>query len=176
MNYRCIAVVPLTFALCLLSTFSFAESKCLTLKNKSVLAKVLKVSDGDTAKVSLIPSRSKISVRFYGVDTPESEWPGKWPAQPYSHQAKSFTASKISNKVVTVKFTGDGTHNRCVGEIFIDDKSLSLLLIENGLGWWYKSYALKRKDLKKAQRRAKRARRGIWSRPVPPWEYRRKFD
>ena len=132
------------------------------------------VSDGDTAQV-LLSSGESVSTRLYGTDTPESSWKGKWPAQAYSKKAKSFTKSMIDGKKVKVEFSGVTTYKRCVGEIFKGDKSVSLSLIENGLGWWYKKYSPNRSDLARAEQKAKSNRIGLWTdkSPTPPWEYRR---
>lgn len=158
----------------LLSLPALAGVDCKTLKGQTLGASVVKVADGDTATVKLNKKGSRVSVRFYGADTPESEWKGKWPEQPHASKSKQFTISKLKNKKVTVAFTGDGTFSRCVGEIFVNGKSHSEALIKNGHAWWYSKYAPNRQDLRQAQITAQRANKGLWESPNPiaPWTYR----
>jgi len=167
-----------TIAWLISSLFSYsavASIDCESLKGQTLEATVFKVADGDTATVKLKILGSKVKVRFYGADTPESEWKGHWPEQPYSVEAKEFTVTKLNNKNVHVAFTGDGTYSRCVGEIFVNGKSHSLALINNGYAWWYSKYAPNRKDLKKAQNSAKRSKIGLWadSDVQAPWDFRK---
>lgn len=157
------------------SQHSLASVDCSTLKNNDRKAEVLWVSDGDSAKVKL-RNGQEVNVRFFGVDTPESEWKGKWKQQAHSQKAKGFTKWLIHKKEVVVDFNGEGTYGRCVGEIFVNSKSVSKAIIESGHGWWYKQYAPKRLDLMEAQSEAKAKKLGLWvdKNPTPPWEYRRK--
>ena len=159
---------------CFIPSLAMAKVDCEVLKGGIHSAKVIKVADGDTATVRLDSGRSVV-VRFYGVDTPEKERAKKWAAQPFSEEPKTFTEERLSDRVVTVKFNGDKTYGRCVGEIFIDDRSHSLALIEGGYAWWYKRYAAKRSDLKRAQENAKANKMGLWaeSDPQAPWAFRK---
>ncbi|MGL4569091.1 MAG: thermonuclease family protein [Fusobacteriaceae bacterium] len=45
-----------------------------------------------------------------------------------------------------------------------------------GNAWWYKQYAKRDNDLKKAEERAREKKLGLWKNPyaVAPWEFRRK--
>lgn len=159
----------------LLSQHSLASVDCSTLKNNDRKATVLWVSDGDSAKVRLRDGQ-KVDVRFFGVDTPESEWKGKWKEQAHSKKAKGFTKWLIHKKEVTIDFNGESTYGRCVGDIFLNAKSVSKTIIKNGHGWWNKQYAPKRLDLMEAQSVARLQGLGLWvdKNPTPPWEYRRK--
>lgn len=160
----------------LFSANAFSDVDCNSLAGGLVDAKVVKVKDGDTATVLLSEHGKTIDVRFFGIDTPESQWKGRWPAQRYSKQAKSYTVKKIGNRNVEIDFNGKGTWGRCVGEIFVDKSSLSLELVRNGLAWWYEFYAPSRSDLQKAQAQARSNKKGLWadSNPEAPWDYRRR--
>lgn len=150
---------------------------CETLKDGMREGVIVKVADGDTASLKISSSNQIVQIRFYGVDTPESKWTGKWPAQAYSSEAKQFTKSKLLGQKVLVNFNGGGTHNRCVGEIFINGSSHSLNLIGGGYGWWYKRFSRQRLDFKHAQESASLKRKGLWadSDPDAPWDYRRSY-
>lgn len=136
---------------------------------------VIEVQDGDTAVVRAENGETK-KIRFYGVDTPESEWPGKWPKQPYSDVAKSFAASYLNGKAVTVRLTGDTTYSREVGEVFRNGYSVSRELVRQGLAWWNSKYSADDQDLKLLEESARKQKFGLWadSNPTPPWEWRRK--
>ncbi len=161
----------------LLVTFSISAVECEKFANKRVSATVTYVNDGDTAKVKTDLGEN-IKVRFYGVDTPESEWQGHWPEQPHSAEAKKFTVNKLKNKSVDVLFTGEGTHSRCVGEIFVNNKSHSLELVKHGHGWWYQYYSPERRDLQLAQETAKNNRLGLWAntQAIAPWDFRKQHS
>lgn len=136
---------------------------------------IVAVDDGDTVVVQGLNGERK-KIRFYGVDTPESEWIGKWPEQPYSQVAKAFTASYLSDQQVSVRLTGDSTYSREVGEVFVNGYSVSKELVRQGLAWWNSKYAADDLDLKRLEDAARKQKYGLWkdSNPTPPWEWRRK--
>lgn len=163
--------------LLLLSSSAFAAVDCQSLVGKRHEATIIKVDDGDTATVKLQKQGTSVRVRFFGVDTPESQWADRWPEQPYSAEAKFFTIKQLNNKKVTVKFTGDKTYSRCVGEIFVNGRSHSLALVNGGYAWWYAQYSPNRSDIKRAQASAKSSRKGLWmnQNAIAPWVFRRKY-
>jgi len=144
---------------------------------------VIRVQDGDTVVIRLdIGARAidddddgLIEVRFSGIDTPESEWPGNWPAQPFSKESKEFTRGFVEKKIVTARLKGDVTYGRFVGEIFIDGRSLNRELVRSGLAWWNKSYERYDLDYQRLEAEARRKKVGLWSQPnpIPPWKWRR---
>lgn len=171
-----ITIITLT-TLLLLSSSAFAAVDCQSLAGKSHKATIIKVADGDTATVRLVDNTTRVKVRFFGVDTPESKWEGHWHEQHYSTEAKYFTIRELNNKKVTVKFTGDKTYSRCVGEIFVNGQSHSLALVKGGYAWWYAMYSPSRNDLQRAHASAKLSKVGLWNNPnaIAPWVFRRKY-
>ncbi len=170
------AIFGLAISLLCHPALSKPRVDCSPLKGKTLEAMVVYVADGDTATVKLKNSK-KVEVRFYGADTPESEWKGRWPEQAYSAEAKTFTIAALKNKSVKVKFNGEGTYSRCVGEIYVDNQSHSLALIKEGYAWWYSKYSPSRTDLKQAQAVAKHSKLGLWSNPnaQAPWDFRYQY-
>lgn len=134
------------------------------------------VDDGDTAKVTLNDGQ-KLNVRFYGVDSPEKQWKGRWPSQPFSKKAKQFMTSLLLNKDVCVRLTGDKTYSRVVGEIFVDETSASQSIVGAGLAWWNTKYAPNDQTLARLEKEARAEKRGLWSQPDPeaPWHFRRRY-
>lgn len=161
-----------TIILCVFAANATAGFNCKQHAGETVSATLSSVSDGDTS--SFHTQYGYVDIRYWGVDTPESEWPERWPAQSHSSKAKQFNQSELSQGRITLKFTGDKTYRRCVAEVFIRGKSLSLSLIENGHGWWNSKYAPDYTELELAQESAKFKKLGLWSHPNPeaPWDFR----
>lgn len=153
----------------IVSSMSYAGPRC-------VPGVVIYVDDGDTAKVKKVNGEI-LNVRFYGIDSPEKKWPEKWPDQPFSGEAKSFMTKLILRQKVCVRLTGDSTHKRVVGEIFIKGKSASQSIVKAGLAWWNDKYAPTDGALKALQDNARARNVGLWSqaRPEAPWDFRRRY-
>ena len=49
------------------------------------------------------------------------------------------------------------------------------MIVAEGFAWWYKRYAPKDDDLRKAEIDARASKKGLWSHPnpIPPWKFRR---
>lgn len=137
---------------------------------------VVEVKDGDTVVVQGQRGERR-TIRFYGVDTPESRWKGHWPEQPYSQVSKAFIVSYLLGNQVNVRLVGELTYSREVGEVFVNGKSMSKELVRQGLAWWYTKYASDDLDLKRLEDTARLKKYGLWkgSNPVPPWEWRRGY-
>ena len=144
---------------------------------------VIRVQDGDTVVIRLTMGGRQIDddddglieVRFAGIDTPESAWPGNWPAQPFSKESKAYTSDLVLGKLITARLKGDVTYGRFVGEIFVAGRSLNRELVREGLAWWNKSYEEYDLDYKRLEEDARSRRVHIWSdpNPIPPWKWRR---
>lgn len=101
--------------------------------------KVLRVVDGDTVDIDaqfLPPELGKhLKLRVYGVDTPEKGHQAKCNAERRKAQtATEFVEEKIANaKVIKVELRKwDKFGGRVLGDIIIDGKRLSELLVEEG--------------------------------------------
>ncbi len=134
--------------------------------------KVVSVTDGDTAVVATRTGKS-LRVRFYGVDAPERAT-DEWPTQAYAERAKQFMQQLLADRAVTVRLTGERTHGREVGEIFVEGRSASRELLRAGLGWWNTKFARPDGDLERLEEAARLSRVGLWqdADPLPPWRYR----
>jgi len=101
--------------------------------------KILKVTDGDTvvfeAPFMPAPLKPRLSIRVLGVDTPEKGFR----AQCEKEKAAAVAASAFTKKAVAqAKVTQieivkhDKYGGRVLGDVILDGKKLSELLIENG--------------------------------------------
>jgi endonuclease YncB( thermonuclease family) len=135
---------------------------------------VTRISDGDTLHLEIDDDVNWVEIRVYGVDCPESAWPGRWKEQAGAKEAKAFASKMLKGKSATVRLKGESTYDRAVGEVFRGGYSLSRELLRQGLCWWNKKYAPNDLDLRALQSAAKSAKKGIWAvpTPTPPWKHR----
>lgn len=101
--------------------------------------KVEKVLDGDTVKfqVGFLPSELKpfLSVRINGVDTPEKKPRNKCDKEDeLAQKASKFTKDAVATaKSIKVSIHGwDKYGGRILGDVYLDGKSLSTMLIQSG--------------------------------------------
>jgi micrococcal nuclease len=124
-----------------------------------------KALDGDSITAA-ISEEKIVHVELEGIDCPELE-------QDFGKEAKDFTKSFIYKKKIKVEIKAYDAEERVIGRVFQEDKDLSLALIEAGLAWYDKKKGPDKK-LSKAQKKAKKAKIGLWSKPkpTPPWIFR----
>lgn len=118
------------------SSISFAENQYLW--------QVMRVIDGDTVKfkVDFLPRdlKPELNVRVKGIDTPEKAPRAKcYEESQLAEKASKFTKDSLMRaKTVIVSLYGwDKYGGRVLGEIYLDNKPLSKMLIENGLAREY---------------------------------------
>lgn len=105
---------------------------------------ILKVTDGDTVVIAApflpAPLKPQLSVRIYGVDTPEKGFRAKCPQEDQRGQAASeFTkaAIKQSKQRQVVLYSWDKYGGRVLGDIILNGQSLREMLIANGFAREY---------------------------------------
>ena len=100
---------------------------------------VLRVIDGDTIafKATFLPAplKQELSIRVFGVDTPEKGFRAKCPSEDQRGQAataftKNLVASATKRQIVL--YDWDKYGGRVLGDIILDGYSLRALLIKNG--------------------------------------------
>jgi len=110
---------------------------------------ITRVIDGDTVefKAPFLPSPLKpvLSIRVFGVDTPEKDSSAKCPEEAeLGESASRFTKKMVAEskkQQVSIK-TWDKYGGRVLGDVLLDGKSLSEELIKQGFA---KSYFGKKK-------------------------------
>ena len=105
---------------------------------------VTRVIDGDTVAFAAPflpdPLKKELSIRVYGVDTPEKGWRAECPAEAkWGEQASQFTRDQLNNakKIQVAIYKWDKFGGRVLGDIIINDKSLRAMLIEKGFAREY---------------------------------------
>jgi endonuclease YncB( thermonuclease family) len=125
-------------------------------------AKVVWVVDGDTLHVML--DKRKEKVRLLQINAPEER-------QPFYRTSGKFLRNLVAGgKVLLVpatagtKFTR-GNHGRLLAYLFVDGRNVNVELVRAGMATFFTKYGRGRYGdaMEKAQREAKRAKRGIWS-------------
>ncbi len=127
----------LLLVLLLLPTFAFAEAK----KPEGVVydLKIMRVIDGDTVEFEapflVDPLPKKLSIRVWGVDTPEKSFRAKCEKEAaMGAEATQFTKDLVANAKTTQIsiYEWDKFGGRVLGDVLIDGQSLTKMLIEKG--------------------------------------------
>ena len=148
-----------TFLVWLLISIASPEVKELT-------GKVVSITDGDTLTV-LDDSKVQHKIRLQGIDAPEK-------SQAFGNVARKTLGDKVHNRQVRVSWKEKDRYGRIIGEMYVDDRHINVEMVEEGVAWWYEKYAPNDRQLQQAEKKAREAKRGLWSdkAPVAPWEFR----
>jgi endonuclease YncB( thermonuclease family) len=126
---------------------------------------VARFVDGDTIAVNM---NGKVeTVRFIGVDTPETHKPNS-PVQCYGVAAAAFTKSFIGTQQVRLESDPDSTnrdrYNRLLRYVYLPSGQLvEAEIIKNGYGFAYTQFPFtKSADFTKYQDEAHDALKGLW--------------
>lgn len=111
---------------------------------------IIKVSDGDTIVISApylpAPLKPQLSVRIFGVDTPEKGHRAQCPKEAaMGDQATAFTKDMIASgkQFYVILYGWDKFGGRVLGDIIVDKKSVREGLIKAGLAREYYGEAKK---------------------------------
>lgn len=124
-----------------LSLTAFAQKEKSGVTYDVVLTRVI---DGDTVAFQANwlpePLKKELSVRVFGVDTPEKGFRAKCPEEDARGQAATaFTKAQInaSQKRQVILMDWDKYGGRVLGDLLLDGKSLRMMLINNGFAREY---------------------------------------
>jgi endonuclease YncB( thermonuclease family) len=127
--------------LALLPCFAFAQKEKAGVTYEVVLTRVV---DGDTVAFQANwlpdPLKKELSIRVFGVDTPEKSFRAKCPSEAARGEAASaFTKQMInaSTKRQIILMDWDKYGGRVLGDVILDGKSLRQQLIANGFAREY---------------------------------------
>lgn len=124
-------------ALLLIPTLAFAETK----KPEGVVydLKIIRVIDGDTVEFEapflVDPLPKKLSIRVWGVDTPEKSFRAKCEKEAaMGAEATKFTKDLVANATTTQIsiYEWDKFGGRVLGDVIIDGNSLTKMLLDKG--------------------------------------------
>lgn len=124
------------FMLLLIPTLVFAETKPTGVVYDF---KVLRVVDGDTVEFEAAflpdPLPKKLSIRVWGVDTPEKSFRAKCDSErARGEEASKFTKDLVSHaKTIQISiYEWDKFGGRVLGDVIIDGNSLTKMLLDKG--------------------------------------------
>jgi endonuclease YncB( thermonuclease family) len=127
--------------LALLPCFAFAQKEKAGVTYEVVLTRVV---DGDTVAFQANwlpdPLKKELSIRVFGVDTPEKSFRAKCPSEAARGEAASaFTKQMInaSTKRQIILMDWDKYGGRVLGDVILDGKSLRQQLIAQGFAREY---------------------------------------
>ena len=130
------------------------------------LYRVVAVDDGDTITVDM--NGSIETIRFIGVDTPETHKPDT-PVQCYGPEATDYTKNLIGRQKVRLQAdplnTNRDRYGRLLRYVYLPDGTLlEQKLLTEGYGFAYTFFPLsKAKEFEAYEGQAKAAGKGLWS-------------
>jgi endonuclease YncB( thermonuclease family) len=132
--------------------------------------RVRHVKDGDTYEV--ITETGMVTVRLYGVDTPE------W-NQRFGDRATQFVKKRIHDTRIRGETVDIDYYGRTVAHVWTGDSLLSAVLVRAGCAWVYDRYCTAQpvcNRLDSLQHIARTHGRGLWAQsdPAAPWHFRHK--
>ena len=94
-------------------------------------ARVVSVTDGDTIRVRLAGADE--SVRYIGIDTPESVIPGERP-ECFGKAAARFNRQLVAGRRVTLVFGAErrDRYDRLLAYVYVDDRFINAALVRAG--------------------------------------------
>jgi endonuclease YncB( thermonuclease family) len=105
---------------------------------------IIRVSDGDTIVIAAPylppPLKPQLSVRIYGVDTPEKGWRAQCPAEAaQGERASAWTKDLVESgkRFQVVLYKWDKFGGRVIGDILVDGVSVRHGLMAAGLAREY---------------------------------------
>lgn len=148
----------------------FDTAKQAAMVSQPGLYRVTEFVDGDTIKVDM--NGKEETLRFIGVDTPETHDPRKQ-VQCFGQAAAGFTKQLIGNNSVRLEAdpinTNRDRYNRLLRYIYLPDGTLvNSEIIKQGYGFAYTSFPFtKSDDFRKAQTDAMNTKNGLWGNCQP---------
>ena len=125
----------------ILPTLAVAQKQKEGVTYDAVLTRII---DGDTVAFQAPflpePLKKELSIRVYGVDTPEKGFRAKCPSEDQRGQAATeFTKNtiKASTKRQVIIMDWDKYGGRVLGDVLLDGQSLRMMLISKGFAKEY---------------------------------------
>ena len=128
--------------------------------------RVTYIADGDTIHIDL--NGEEVSVRFIGVDTPETVHPSR-PQECFGTEASNYIRNLLNGKSVLIETDQSqdlwDSYGRLLAYVYVDGKMVNYSLIYDGYAYEY-TYNMPygyQSEFKKAQSFASENNRGLWS-------------
>lgn len=146
--------------------------------------RVTKISDGDTIQVTDLQG-SKVKIRFYGIDCPETEKTNKRtgqiskPGQPFGEEAYQALRRKLQGQSVRLEIMSIDQYQRLVSVVYIGNRNINREMVAEGWAWSYRQYLDRphASEYIQAEEQARQEKKGLWQQnnPESPWNFRKTF-
>jgi endonuclease YncB( thermonuclease family) len=162
-----------------MKTFLIAVLQVLLLAGSAYAGRTIEgmvkaVYDGDTVLLAT-REESRLKVRLYGIDAPETRKPDK-AGQPYGDVSRRTLMFKIMGRRVTAEIVDIDQYKRAVAVIRYAGRDINREMVADGMAWAYRQYlqGAYESEYIGAESLARSRRAGLWrdSNPQPPWEFR----
>lgn len=164
--------------------FSFVAVAFAGAATETIQGRVVDVSDGDSLTAQLADG-SKLKIRLWGVDAPETGQGYGTTGQPFASKARAQLRRMILRKECSFEIVSRDNNGRSVARVWVPsaesaDSPLGVIdsgfaLIKSGLAWHDARFAPHASEYRDAAAAARCERRGLWAAredPVPPWKWR----
>jgi endonuclease YncB( thermonuclease family) len=144
---------------------SVPDVKGAVVENQPGLYRVTKFHDGDTITIDM--NGKEETVRFIGIDTPETHDPRK-AVQCFGEVAAAYTKSLIGNNSVRLEAdplnTNRDRYDRLLRYVYLPDgKLVNAEIIKEGYGFAYPNFPFtKSEEFKQYQTNAQNGKKGLW--------------
>lgn len=150
----------------------FASAQKAVVENQPGQYNVVRFSDGDTITIDM--NGKQETIRFIGVDTPETHDPRK-AVQCYGPAASAFTKNTITAAGSKVRLAGDAQssnrdrYDRLLRYVYLPDGTLlNQKLIREGYAFYYPYFPFTKSDtFAQAQQQAQAEGKGLWGNCTP---------
>jgi micrococcal nuclease len=131
-----------------------------------LIASVTRVNDGDSV-IAVSTTGAKLRLRLLDIDAPKIAY-GKKPGQPYSKEARDHLTRLVQGKTIRVWIYGQDRSKRMVVVLWAGRVNVNLEMVREGLVEVHRDGRCSTDcselwELKEAQLRARRERRGMWA-------------
>ncbi len=133
----------------------------------SLNGRVLTVNDGD--EITIFNLNRPVRVKLVGIDAPEKD-------QAFGAAAKQHLFDLVSDKNVTVEYSGIGQHSSLIGRVLLNDIDICAQMIRDGAAWFDPASSVsgtQREIYFQSEQAARNEKRGLWQTgdAVAPWEF-----
>jgi len=133
-------------------------------------AHVVRVVDGDTIVAAFLDHAETSTIRFLGMNTPETVDPRR-PVECFGKEASKFVKQLLTDKDIRLVADPEADDQDNYGRllrniVLLDGTDVNALLVREGYAYAYVSFPQNKKrktDLKRLEQEAKSLGRGLWS-------------
>jgi endonuclease YncB( thermonuclease family) len=134
----------------------------------TLTGRVIEINDGD--EITILNLNRPVRIKLIGIDAPEKD-------QAFGAIAKQHLSDLVSDKVVSVEYSGIGQHSILIGLVLLNQTDISAQMIRDGAAWFDPNTShlsnTQREVYFQSEQAARKEKRGLWQveGAVAPWEF-----